>query len=87
MTTGQLRRALHRWKQLWDIKEKSFDFQVREKLGFTQYAPEFWWLAMLLMEVEITRSAYIVASLPINEEAEDTSQIHATVKKFEDLSF
>jgi hypothetical protein len=87
MTTVQIRRSLHRWKEMWDVQESTLDDQSRENLGITQYSLEFWWMAMLLMEVEATRSAHIIACLPIEEEAEDTSQIHETLRRFENLSF
>jgi hypothetical protein len=87
MTMDQLRRALHHFKRLWDNKESEMNGQQRATLGFIQFTIEYWWLAMLMLEVEVARSAHILAGLPIKEDAEDTSQIHQIVRRFEDFTF
>jgi hypothetical protein len=83
----QLRRSLSRWKNLWDVKASVLSNQARNNLGFAQYALEFWWMAMLLLEAEVTRSASIVAGLPVGKRAEDTSQMYEVMRRLNDLTF
>jgi hypothetical protein len=40
-----------------------------------------------LLEAEVTRSASIVAGLPVGKRAEDTSQMYEVMRRLNDLTF
>ena len=49
-----LDRALARWKCLWDIHKNRTPSDAQDHIGFYKNASEYWWLAKLFLDNNIT---------------------------------
>lgn len=81
MAKGELRRALARWKVLWDL---NVDRQLRidkELLGFYKNAWEYWWLAKMFLDKGMPTAGGDKDALG----RDSMDQVNEFVKKFADM--
>lgn len=52
-SAAPMRRALSRWKDAWDVQRSRTTTEEWQALGFMRNAPEFWWLARVLNEMDV----------------------------------
>ncbi|EEU33783.1 uncharacterized protein NECHADRAFT_89153 [Fusarium vanettenii 77-13-4] len=82
-TKTTLRRALHRWKYLWNSSIEKMGDSGNKGYGFFSKADEFWWLANVLLQ---DNSPLLRKEGEGSEESDYMDSLHSFLRQFDELS-
>ncbi|KAH7069228.1 hypothetical protein BKA63DRAFT_451013 [Paraphoma chrysanthemicola] len=51
-TADTILHALDRWKEMWDVMNKTGSDGIKLHKGFERHANEYWWLARMIIKIE-----------------------------------
>lgn len=82
-TKTALRRALQRWKYLWNSSIEKMGDPGNNGHGFFSRADEFWWLANVLLQ---ENSPLLRTEAEGSEERDYMDNLHSFLRQFDKLS-